>query len=157
MLDAIQHVRQASAGRRPNTTAPDTAVESSIDAEPLDAALSMKGTVIDGAYRAAVGANALLRGEEIGGEMGMSTWVSVAGTNDHAIAHGDFIAGMNDLQRVVKALRVKGISVTSIRNHTLGEQPQFVFVHFRGDGAALDLARAVRYALDAQVDESQTS
>ena len=63
----------------------------------------------------------------------------------------------DDLQRVAKALRAKGISVTSIRNHTLGEQPQFVFVDFRGEGAALDLAKAVRYALDAQVDESQSS
>ena len=50
----------------------------------------------------------------------------------------------DDLQRVAKALRAKGISVTSIRNHTLGEQPQFVFVDFRGEGAALDLAKAVR-------------
>jgi hypothetical protein len=30
-------------------------------------------------------------------------------------------------------------------------------VHFRGEGTALDLARAVRYALDAQVSERQTS
>jgi hypothetical protein len=87
----------------------------------------------------------------------MSTWVSVAGTNDHAVAHGEFIAGMDDLQRVIKALRAKGISVSSIRNHALGEQPQFVFVHFRGEGTALDLVRAVRYALDAQVNQSQTS
>ena len=156
-LDAIQQVRRARAGGRPNTTAPDAPVESSIDPAPLDAALSMKGAVIGGAYRAEVGTNALLRGEEVGGEMGMSTWVSVAGANDHAIAHGEFIAGADDLQRVVKALRAKGISVTSIRNHTLGEQPQFVFVHFRGEGTALDLARAVRYALDSQVSESQAS
>jgi hypothetical protein len=152
-LDEIQQVRRARALRTPNTTAPDVPLESSIDPAPLDSVLSMKGIVIGGAYRAAVGANTLLRGEEVGGE----TWVSVAGTNDHAIAHGEFIAGTDDLQRVLKALRVKGISVTSIRNHTLGEQPQFAFVHFRGEGSALDLARAVRYALDAQVSESQTS
>jgi hypothetical protein len=154
-LDKIQQARRA--GGRPNTVAPDAPLESSIDPAPLDAVLSMKGVVIGGAYRAAIGANALLRGEEVGPEMGMSTWVSVAGTNDHAVAHGEFIAGTDDLQRVVRALRGKGISVTSIRNHTLGEQPQFVFVHFRGAGAALDLARAVRYALDAQLDARQTS
>jgi hypothetical protein len=83
--------------------------------------------------------------------MGMSTWVSIAGTQDRAVAHGEFIASTDDLQRVLKALRLKGISITSIRNHTMGEHPQFVFVHFRGEGAALDLARAVKYALDAQV------
>lgn len=156
-LDAIQQVRRARAGGRPNTTAPDAPIESSIDPAPLDAVLAMKSVVIGGVYRAAIGAHALLRGEDLGGEMGMTTWVSVAGTNDHAIAHGEFIASTEDLQRVLKALRVKGISVTSIRNHTLGEQPQFVFVHFRGEGTALDLARAVRYALDVQVEESQAS
>jgi Domain of Unknown Function (DUF1259) len=144
-LDEIQQVRRARAEGRPNNIAPDTPVESSIDPAPLDAVLAMKGVVIGGAYRAAVGAHTLLRGEDLGGEMGMSTWVSVAGTNDHAIAHGEFVAGTDDLQRVLKALRVKGISVTSIRNHILGEEPQFVFVHFRGEGTALDLARAVRY------------
>jgi len=156
-LDEIQQVRRARALRTPNTTAPDVPFESSIDPAALDSVLSMKGVVIGGAYRASVGANTLLRGEDLGGEMGMTTWVSVAGTNDHAIAHGEFVAGTDDLQRLLKALRVKGISVTSIRNHTLGEEPQFVFVHFRGEGTALDLARAVRYALDAQADESQSS
>ena len=156
-LDAIQQVRRARAGGRPNTAAPDAPVESSIDPAPLDAALAMKGVVIGGAYRAAVGAHTLLRGEDLAGEMGMTTWVSVAGTNDHAIAHGEFVAGTEDLQRVLKALRVKGISVTSIRNHTLGEEPQLVFVHFRGEGTALDIARGVRYVLDAQRDQSHSS
>jgi hypothetical protein len=135
-LDQIQQVRRARAGGRPNTSAPDVPIESSIDPAPLDAVLSMKGAAIGGAYRAAIGTNALLRGEGVGREMGMSTWVSVAGTNDHAIAHGEFIARMDDLQTVIRALRAKGVSITSIRNHTLGEQPQLVFVHFRGEGSA---------------------
>jgi hypothetical protein len=133
-LDQIQQVRRARAGARPNTTAPDAPMESSIDPAPLDTVLSMKGAVIGGAYQAAIGTNAVLHGEQIGREMGMSTWVSVAGTNDWAVAHGEFIASTQDLQRVLKALRSKGISVTSIRNHTLGEQPQFVFCAFSGRG-----------------------
>ena len=148
-LDRIQEVRRARG--RPKATAPDAPIDSSIDPRPLDAVLSIKGIVIGGTYRAAVGANAVLWGEPVGREMGMSTWVSIAGTHDRAVAHGEFIASTDDLQRVLKALRLKGISITSIRNHTVGERPQFIFVHFRGEGAALDLARAVKYALDAQV------
>ena len=148
-LDRIQQVRRARG--RPKARAPDAPIESSIDPGPIDAVLSIKGLVIGGTYRAAIGANAVLWGEQVGREMGMSTWVSIAGTRDRAVAHGEFIASTDDLQRVLKALRLKGISITSIRNHTMGEHPQFVFVHFRGEGAALDLARAVKYALDAQV------
>jgi len=148
-LDRIQQVRRARG--RPKAAAPDAPIESSIDPGPIDAVLSIKGLVIGGTYRAAIGANAVLWGEQVGREMGMSTWVSIAGAQDRAVAHGEFIASTDDLQRVLKALRLKGISITSIRNHTMGEHPQFVFVHFRGEGAALDLARAVKYALDAQV------
>src|SRR5204862_5009191 len=125
--------------------------ESSIDSAPLDAILSMKGTVREGAYRAAIGSRALLHGEPVGREMGMSTWISVAATNDRAVAHGELVASPEDLQNVLKAFRAKGISVISIRNHTVGEHPQFIFVQFRGQGGAIQLARAVRYTLDIQV------
>jgi len=148
-LDEIQHVRRANG--RPRATAPDAPLDSSIDPAPLDAVLSMNGTLVNGAYRAAIGSRALLRGEQVGREMGMSTWISIAGTNDHAVAHGEFSARADDLQRVLRALRAKGISVRSIRNHTVGEHPQLVFVQFRGEGPAIQLASAVRYALDAQV------
>ena len=148
-LDEIQQVRRMRG--RPSVTVPDAPLDSSIDPAPLNAALSMRGVVIAGAYRAAIGSNVLLRGEQVGGEMGMCTWISVAGTNERAVAHGEFIASSADLQRVLKALRAKGISITSIRNHTLGEHPQVVFVHFRGEGTATDLARAVRFGLDAQI------
>src|SRR5207253_2141400 len=100
--------------------------------------------------RAAIGARAVLHGEEIGREMGTNTWVSIAGTNDRAVAHGDFVARNDDLQRLLRALRAKKISIVSIRNHTVGEQPQSIFVHFRAEGSAVELARAIRYALDSQ-------
>jgi len=151
-LDEIQHVRRANG--RPKTTAPDAPLESSIDPAPLDAMLSTHGSVVNGAYRAEIGSNALLGGEQVGREMGMSTWISIAGDNAHAVAHGEFLATSEDLQRVLQALRTHGMSILSIRNHTVGERPQSVFVQFRGEGAAIELARAVRYALNAQLDRS---
>jgi hypothetical protein len=147
-LDEIQQVRRA--GGRPNIMAPSAPVESSIDPEPLDAVLSLKGVVIGGAYRAEIGANAVVRGDQLDREMGMSTWVSVAGTNDRAVAHGEFVTRTDALKRVLRALRAKRISIISVRNHTLGEDPQLVFVHFRGEGTAVDLAQAVRFVLDTQ-------
>jgi hypothetical protein len=80
--------------------------------------------------------------------MGITTWLSVSGTNDRAVAHGEFVETPEDLQKVLKALRAKGINIDSIRNHTLGEHPQFIFVRFWGQGAALELAKAIRYVLE---------
>jgi hypothetical protein len=147
-LDEIVQVRRASIRQ---LTAPDVQLASSIDPAPLDAVLSLKGVVIEGVYRAASGTTALLHGEQIGREMGMTTWITIAGTNDSAVAHGEIVAGAVDLRKVLKALRGKGISIASIRNHTVGEQPPFVFVQFWGKGVAVELARAIRYALDHQV------
>jgi hypothetical protein len=148
-LDEIQHMRRAVI--RPKSLPPDVPMVSSINPAPLDAVLCVKGGLAEGAYRAAIGTRALLHGEKIGREMGMSTWISVAGTNDRAVANGEFVASSDDLQKVLKALRAKGISIVSIRNHSVGEQPQFVFVRFWGKGGAVELAKAIRYALDFQV------
>jgi hypothetical protein len=145
-LDEIQHVRRASI--RPKATAPDVPMVSSIDPAPLDAVLSMHGEVIEGAYKATIGTKAVLHGEQIGREMGISTWISIAGSNDHAVAHGELIARTDDLQNVLRALRAKGIGITSIRNHTVGERPQIVFVHFLKEGVAVELAKAIKCALE---------
>jgi len=55
--------------------------------------------------------------------MGMTTWLSFTGTDQHALITGDILATIDELQNLLKALRMKGMSVTSIRNHTFGEHP----------------------------------
>jgi hypothetical protein len=148
-LDEIQHVRRRN--RRPKSNAPERPAVSAIDPDPLDKVLAMKGAIIEGVYRAAIGTRAMLHGEQIGREMGMSAWISVAGTNDRAVMHGDFVATTDELQRLLRSLRAKDIHIVSIRNHTIGEHPQFVFIHFWSTGKAVELASAIRYALDRQV------
>ena len=108
-------------------------------------------------YRAAIGRHALLRGETIEREMGISTWISFTGTNDHALALGDFAVTVDELQNLLKALRSRGFKITSIRNHTAGEHPQFLFVHFWQQGNSVELARGLRYALDVQVGSVATN
>jgi len=111
----------------------------------------MRGVVTGGVYRAAIGSRAVLRGEQIGREMGMSTWISVAGTNDHALVQGEFVETPDGLTTLLKALRARGVDIVSIRNHTLGEHNQCIFVRFWGQDNALELAKKIRYVLDTQV------
>jgi hypothetical protein len=150
-LDEIRRVRRAATLLHTRFVAPTVPLESAIDGGPLDAILSMRGVVIEGVYRAAIGSRAVLRGEQIGREMGMSTWISVAGTNDHALAQGEFVETPDGLTTLLKALRARGVDITSIRNHTLGEHPQYVFVRFWSQDKALELAKKIRYVLDTQV------
>jgi hypothetical protein len=150
-LDEIRRVR-ADATRQPRKSAlPQVLLESSIDPAPLNAVLSMSGRVSDGVYKAAIGRRALLHGGPVGKEMGMSSWFTFTGSNDHALAYGEFVAASDELQKVLKALRAKNMKVTSVRNHTVGEHPQFLFVRFWTQGRSVELAKGLRYVLDIQV------
>ena len=140
-LDEIRHVRADVSRKVAKFASPDVNLDSSIDPGPLDTILSMKGSVSEGVYRAAVGRRALLHGETIGREMGISTWVGFAGTDDHTVVQGEFAATSDELQNLLKALRSKNFKVTSIRNHTAGEHPQFLFVRFWQQGKSVELAR----------------
>jgi len=148
-LDEVRHVRRTTT--RPKSGLPAVPTASAIDAAPLDAVLSMRGVLFGGVYKGAMGKRTLLHGELVGREMGMSTWFSFAGTNDRALAQGEFVETAGDLKKVLIALRAKGINIISIRNHTLSEQPQLVFVRFWRQGTALELAKALRYVLDVDV------
>jgi hypothetical protein len=148
-LDEIRRFRRAT--NRPTSTLPAVPTTSTIDAGPLDAVLLMKGTVVGGVYKAAIGKKTVLHGEPVGREMGMSTWFSFAGANDLAVVQGEFVETANDLQKVLIALRARGMNIVSIRNHTFGESPQFVFVKFWGQGTAVELAKTLRYVLEIEV------
>lgn len=114
----------------------------------------MKGTVSGGVYRAAIGRRALSHGETIGREMGVTSWVSLSGTDDRAFAQGEFVATSDELQSLLRTLRSKDIKIVSIRNHMVGEHPQhpqLLFVRFWEQGRAIDIVTALRYALNVQV------
>ena len=53
-----------------------------------------------------------------------------------------------ELQTVLKTLRKEGINIVAIHNHMVMEEPRYLFLHYWGKGKALDLAKAVKNALD---------
>lgn len=123
----------------------------SIDPGPLNDVLSMRGVVTDGIYRAAIGRVVLVNGTPLGREMGMSTSIVVFGTSDRAFAQADMIVSPDELQRVLKALRARDFTVTSIRKRTVAEHPEVLFIGVWKQGSALELARGLRFALDVEV------
>src|SRR5206468_1608201 len=126
-LDAARGVR--SEKREPAAAFPPAApITNAIDPVPLNAILSISGAATNGIYRAAIGRVALVNGTPIGREMGMSTKISIFGTNERAFADADMIVNGDELQRVLLALRTKNLNITSIRNHLVGEHPQSIFV-----------------------------
>jgi hypothetical protein len=132
-------------------------VANTIDPAPLNGVLSMRGVVADGIYHAAIGRVALINGTPIGREMGMSTSIVIFGSNDRAFAQAELIVNPDELQRVLKALRTRDFTITSIRKHTVAEHPESIFIRVWKQGTALELARGLRFALDVEVGAAKVA
>jgi len=61
---------------------------------------------------------------------------------------GDFALLGQEVTPVAKALRGKGIEVTAVHTHMTDDNPHLYYMHFFATGAATDLARGLRAAVD---------
>jgi Domain of Unknown Function (DUF1259) len=140
-------IKETSGGAEPPKIQVDTA-QTSIDGAKIDAVLGVKGKMDGPVYKTTIGRTTRMHGAEAGNAMGVNTWAAFAGSDDNAIVDGDFAMMENELQPVLKALRKAGINIVAIHQHMTGEQPRILFLHYWGTGAAQDLARGLRSALD---------
>lgn len=81
---------------------------------------------------------------------GFNTWAAFQGTPEEAAVAGDFAMLEEEVGAVVESLVGRGIEIVSLHNHMVHEEPRVVFLHYWGRGAAEDLARAIRAALETQ-------
>jgi hypothetical protein len=125
--------------------------KSSIDGEAISQVFGQKGDAKDGMYKVVIGREVKMAcGCTVGNTMGVNTWAAFAGTPDNALVVGDFAVLENELQTVLKTLRRDGINIVAIHQHMTGENPRMMFLHYYGRGKALDLAQAVKSAVDTQ-------
>ena len=147
--DAIRAVRSAHA--EPATSFAGAALAAgTVDAKAIEQVVGHPAPVQDGVAKVTVARDGSMHGVPIGGSMGLTTWAAFTGSDALAAIDGDFIMVANEVQPVLRALRGAGIHVVALHNHMIGETPEFFFTHFWAKGAAADLARGFRAALDAQ-------
>lgn len=141
-------VKETSGGKGETPSAKIDPAQSSLDAPKIDAALGVKGKLDKGVYKAEIGRTTRMGGVEVGNKMGVNTRAAFAGSDDQAVVDGDFAMLESELQPVLKALRRAGINIVAIHQHMTGEEPRILFLHDWGVGAAQDLARGLRAAID---------
>jgi hypothetical protein len=151
-IDEIEAAGRLAAGKNGQFADP-LPETSAIDPRPLDDVLAMRGTISGGVYKAAIGRKALLGDEPVSRDMGMNTWISISGTINKALAHGELLATHDELQNALKAFRSRGASLVSIRNHSCGEQPEMIYVRYWKQGPALELAKLLSFVLEVQASE----
>jgi hypothetical protein len=149
VYDRIAQVRSAQAS--PASAFPgDIPATSSISAAPIEEVFGIKSQTSNGMVKVVVGRKATMHGVEVGNEMGVNTWAAFAGSDQQAVVDGDFAMLEGELQTVLKTMRADGINIVAIHQHMTEETPRYVFLHYWGKGRAVDLARAVRRALNTQ-------
>lgn len=149
VYDTIAQIR--SAHPEPQTVFSGSIPEtSSITPAPLEAIFGSKGQVNNGMFKVVIGRTASMHGVTVGNEMGVNTWAAFAGSDDSAVVDGDFAMRESELQTVLKTMRASGINIVAIHEHMTGESPRILFLHYWGKGKAVDLAKGVKTALDAQ-------
>jgi len=149
-LDASVKVRAANAEPAKTFGDPAMPAQSAIPADALDAVFGAKGTRNSGMEKFVLGRQVMMMGVTAGGDMGVNTWAAFVGTDDNALVDGDFVCKEAELQAVLKSLRGSGINIVAIHSHMIEETPRMIFLHYWGRGKAVDLAKAVKTALDTQ-------
>lgn len=157
VLDEVQRSEKERTLRNTTRLRPSVSLDSSITPGPVDEILSMHGVIRNGIYCAAIGRRGIVYGETAGREMGLSTWISISGTDQKALAHGEIIATAKELQTVLRSICSEDFHVISIRNHFVAEHPGFYFVRFWKTGRALDIAHSMRSTLEAQIGAAPAS
>lgn len=139
-------------GTPPAEPAP-SAPEVDLDTAGIDAALGTEGRNDGGIYKFS-----FARADEVTMDdrvlepaMGVTTAINFQPTGaGKAAINGDFAMTQEEVQPVIQALRAGGIEIVELHNHALEDEPRLFYLHFWANDDAVQLAQALREAVNAQ-------
>lgn len=80
--------------------------------------------------------------------MALDSWIAFADMGHGAMMMGDIVLTSDEMGAVQDHLQRDGINITAIHNTLIGETPQVYDLHIGGEGDPVQMAGAVRSALD---------
>lgn len=147
-LDTVKAIRSKNGFPLNNFEGSIVSSKNSIELSSLEKIFGIKGQSKDGMAKFVFGRSVKMDNITLGSDMGINTWAAFAGTNENAIVDGDFIVLENELQPVLKVLRMRGVNVVAIHQHMIMESPRMIFLHYFGKGNAIHLAKTINEALN---------
>lgn len=154
-VDLIGQVR--STRNVPSITPTSTVEAGKLDTSKIAQIAGHEGEQTGDVYKITVGRDDLNMkemGASINARMGLNTWAAFFGSGQKAAIAGDVAMLEGEVEAVLKALRKNGLDVVAIHHHMIGSRPAVIFLHYWGVGAAEQLAKGFRAALDATVKPS---
>jgi uncharacterized protein DUF1259 len=150
-LASAVHAALALTGTPLAAAPPAPAAPLGLDTAQIAQVLGVHGRVAGGVYQVGVprADTVTLDGMVVPGAMGVATAINFQPTTrGKAAITGDFVLIGSEVEPVMQALRAGGIEITALHSHMLRETPRLFFMHFWADAEALQLAHALRAALD---------
>jgi uncharacterized protein DUF1259 len=106
IFDKVKEIRATNAQPTKSFGSGQLPEQSSIDGEAISQVFGQKGDTNNGMYKVTIGREVEMDGHKVGNTMGVNTWAAFQGTPDDALVVGDFAVLENELQAVLKALRI---------------------------------------------------
>ena len=80
---------------------------------------------------------------------GFGGWVAFAkGDHDMDVMMGDLVLTEDEVNPMMSAVLANGLQVTALHNHFFWDQPRMFYMHVHGHGAAGELARQLKPAVE---------
>lgn len=80
---------------------------------------------------------------------GFGGWVAMTkGDAGMEVLMGDLVLTQDEVNPVMSAVLAQGLEVTALHNHFFWDAPRMFYMHVHGHGAAADLAKRIKPALD---------
>ena len=83
----------------------------------------------------------LKMGDNTVSRLALGAWAGFSGNGKQAMVMGDLVVTVAELLPVEAAIDSQHLAILGVHNHLTGESPTIMYVHFHGDGPAVDLAR----------------
>jgi hypothetical protein len=123
-----------------------------LDTAGIDVALGRKGNSDGGLYKFNLARQDTIvdDGHVVPPTFGVTTTVNFQPLGEgKAAINGDVVMTGPEVQKVIQALRAGNISLVTVHNHSLTDEPRLFYLHYWAVDDAVTLANAMRAALDA--------
>src|SRR5256885_1050624 len=117
------------------------------DWKPVEQALGKAGSMQPGdVYKVSLPRSDLqvtVGGVQLKPALALGSWLAFKKAGDMTMVMGDLVLTEDEVTPVMTKLQENGIEQTALHNHVLHESPRVMYMHIRGMGNAVKLARAL--------------
>lgn len=121
-----------------------------IDSTALNNVFGKKGTVTSNVYKIGYPRSDLkvkVGDFSVAPGLALGTWVGIITMGDHTMMMGDLVLLDSEVPKAISKLMEENLEITAIHNHLINETPAIKYIHYHGEGNAVELAQKIRAVL----------